>query len=329
VSIRGHDAEGQIPTIYAWSLGVQQQLPGNTALDVAYVGNMGRHLMYGRDLNQLPLGTTVNNPNLLPSVNGTQNAIRPYLGYTNVNWVEFGAVSNYNALQTRISRRFSTNLTANLNYTWSKALGDSDNDTANIGYTYDRQREYGPLGFDRTHVLTLDWVYDLPRLTDANAFAKHVLGGWQVAGIYRYWTGTPFTITSNGNPGTLGGGVRADYVGGEIYTRTRDEWFNPLAFARPAEGTLGNTGKNFLRGPATNQWDISVYKNTRITERVTVQLRAESFNTFNHTQFASFNTGISAPNPATQVTQATRGQAGVVTDTRDPRNIQLALKLLF
>jgi hypothetical protein len=329
VGIRGHDAEGQIPTIYAWSLGVQRELPGNMSLDVAYVGNMARYLMFQRDLNQLPLGTTVNQPNLLPSVNGTQNAIRPFLGYTNLTWIEFGAVSNYNALQTRLTRRFSTNLTANVNYTWSKALGESDNDTTTIGYSYDRRREYGPLGFDRKHALTLDWVYDLPRFNNAHPVSRYVLGGWQFAGIYRYWTGTPFTITSNGNPGTLGGGVRADYMGGEIYTKTRDEWFNPLAFARPAEGTLGNLGKNTVRGPATNQWDLSLYKNTKITERVTVQFRAETFNTFNHTQFAAFNTGISAPNPSTPVTQATRGQSGVVTDTRDPRNIQLALKLLF
>jgi hypothetical protein len=330
VGIRGHDSEGQIPTIYAWSFGIQRSLPGNTALDVAYVGNQARHLMFQRDLNQLPLGTTVNQPNLLPSVNGTQNAIRPYLGYTGLTWTEFGAISNYNALQARLSRRFSTNLTANVNYTWSKAMGESDNDTTTIGYSYDRHREYGPLGYDRTHAVTLDWVYDLPRFNNANTFSKLVLGGWQFGGIYRYWTGTPFTITSgNGNPGTLGTGVRPDYIGGNIYTKTAAEWFNPLAFGRPAEGTLGNVGKNTIRGPATNQWDLSLYKNTKITERMTVQFRAETFNTFNHTQFAAFNTTINVPNPSTPVTQATRGQAGVVTDTRDPRNIQLALKLLF
>ena len=75
--------------------------------------------------------------------------------------------------------------------------------------------------------------------------------------------------------------------------------------------------------------DLTLAKNTKITERMTVQFRAETFNTFNHTQFAAFNTTINVPNPSTPVTQATRGQAGVVTDTRDPRNIQLALKLLF
>jgi hypothetical protein len=328
VGIRGHDSAGQIPTIYAWSLTVQRQLPGNTVIDVGYVGNMGRYLMFQRDINQLPLGTT-QQPGLLPSVNGTQNALRPYRGFTGVTWTEFGANSNYNALQTRLSRRFSQNLTANLNYTWSKALGESDNDTTTIGYAFDRAREYALLGFDRRHVFTMDWVYDLPRFTNANALTRHALGGWQLAGIFRYWTGTPFTVGSNGNPGTLGGGVRADYIGGEIYSRTKDEWFNPLAFARPAEGTLGNTGKNIIRGPNINQWDISVYKNARISEHVTLQFRAETFNTFNHTQFATFNTGISVPNPGAQVTQATRGQTGVVTDTRDPRNIQLAIKLLF
>jgi hypothetical protein len=268
---------------------------------------------------------------VLSSVNNTQNALRPYLGYTGITWVEFGANSNYNALQTRLSRRFSQNLTANANWTWSRALGHIDNDTTTIGYYLDRAREYGPLGYDRTHTLTLDWVYDLPRLADANALARYVLGGWQLAGIYRAWSGPPATITSNGNPGTLGGGVRADYNGGEIEPGqpNRFEYFNPLAFSRPAEGSLGNLGKNTLRLPGINQWDISLYKSTKITERVTTQLRVETFNTFNHTQWAAVNTGISVPNPGQPVTGATRGQAGVVTETRDPRSIQLALKILF
>ena len=92
---------------------------------------------------------------------------------------------------------------------------------------------------------------------------------------------------------------------------------------------LGNLGKNALRGPGINQWDMSLYKNTRISERVNTQLRFETFNTFNHTQFAALNTAISVPNPSTPVTQDTRGQVGRVTNTRDPRSIQLALKILF
>jgi hypothetical protein len=248
-----------------------------------------------------------------------------------VTWTEFGANSNYNGLQTRLSRRFSRNLTANANWTWSKSMGEVDNDTTTIGYFLDRRREYGPLGFDRTHTFTLDWVYDLPGLRDSNGFVRSVFGGWQLAGIYRAWSGPPATITSNGNPGTLGGGVWADYNGGDIYPdeQDRNNYFNPLAFSRPAEGSLGNLGKNTLRLPGINQWDISLYKNTKITERVTTQLRVETFNTFNHTQWAAVNTGISVPNPGQPVTDATRGQTGVVTETRDPRSIQLALKILF
>ena len=332
VSIRGHDMEGQIPTIYAWSIGVQRELPGNTSMDVAYVGNAARHLMFQRNINQLPLGTTILNPTVLTSVNGVNDAARPYRGFVDLTWTEFGAISNYHGLQTRLSRRFAANLTANANYTWSKSLGESDNDTTTIGYFLDRRREYGPLGFDRTHTLTLDWVYDLPRLSAAHALTRTLLGGWQLAGIARFWSGTPLNVGSGQvNAGTLGGssGARADYRGGEIYTKTVDEWFNPLVFARPAEGTLGNLGKNALRGPGINQWDVSLYKTTRITERVSTQLRVETFNTFNHTQFAAINTGISAGSPGAAVTAATRGTSGQVTETRDPRSIQLALKLLF
>jgi hypothetical protein len=157
------------------------------------------------------------------------------------------------------------------------------------------------------------------------------LNGWQIAGISRFWSGTPLTISSNGNPGTTGGGVRADFIGGDLYPaqQTRDSWFNPLAFGRPADGTLGGTTKGFLRGPGINQWDISLYKNTRVGERVTIQFRLETFNTFNHVQFDGINTTISVPNAGQPVTEATRGSTGRVTSFRDPRQIQAGLKVYF
>jgi hypothetical protein len=110
---------------------------------------------------------------------------------------------------------------------------------------------------------------------------------------------------------------------------TRERYFNIFAFARPLEGSLGNLGKNTLRGPGVNNWDISVFKNTRINERVNIQLGLETFNTFNHTQWDTLNTSINAPNPGAVLTTATQGQAGTVTGTRDPRNVQLRMKLLF
>ena len=150
-------------------------------------------------------------------------------------------------------------------------------------------------------------------------------------GISRFWSGQPLTITSNGNPGTTGGGVRADYLGGDIYPakQTRLQWFNPLAFGRPADGTLGSTPKGFLRGPGINQWDISLFKNTRVGGRVNVQFRLETFNTFNHVQFNTISTGLSVPNAGQAVTEATRGTLGQVTSYRAPRQIQAGLKLYF
>lgn len=331
VGLSTFDGAGQIPTIYSWSLGVQRELGSRVSVDVAYVGNMGRHLQYRRDLNQLPLGTTLQ-PGVLASVNNTQNALRPFKGFTNVNFTEFGAGSNYNALQARVSRRFARGFTGNFNYTWSKAMSEVDGDGTAIGYFLDRRREYGLAAYDRTHIATVDFVYELPALNRTNGFAKVVLNGWQINGIARFWSGPPATVTAGGNLGTLGGGQRADLVTNEVFPseQSRRNYFNPFAFARPAEGSLGNTSRSIFRLPGINEWDMSLFKNFRVKERINLQFRFETFNTFNHTQWSGVNTGLPGNlNPGQTVTDATRGTFGEVNSTRDPRNIQFGLKLLF
>ncbi|MBY0374811.1 MAG: hypothetical protein K2Q23_12510, partial [Bryobacteraceae bacterium] len=244
---------------------------------------------------------------------------------------EFGATSNYNGLQARVSRRFAKSFTGNFNYTWAKAQGVNEGDTQALAYTFDRRREYGLLNFDRKQIVTIDFIYELPNFAKSNAIAKGLLNGWQVNGITRFWGGTPLTITSNGNPGTLGGGPRADFLGGEAKNPNPSEldYFNVFAFGRPLEGTLGNTGEGILRGPMINQWDVSMIKTTTFAERIRLQFRFETFNTLNHTQWSGINTGLSLPNPNSAVTQATRGTFGLVNSTRDPRTIQLGMKLLF
>jgi hypothetical protein len=330
VGLSTFDPEGQIPTIYSWSIGIQRELGARTSLDASYIGNMGRHLQYRRDLNQLELGTTLQ-PGVLASVNNTQNALRPYKGYIGIPFTEFGAISNYNALQARISRRFARGFTGNFNYTWSKAMSEVDGDGTGIGYFKDRSREYGPAGFDRLHVVTIDYVYEFPQFVKGGSPAKWLVNGWQVSGITRFWSGPPATVTANGNVGTLGGGQRANHLGGDIEPATRDRfnYINVFAFGRPVDGSLGNLGKYVFRRPGINQWDASLFKNTRIKESVNLQFRFETFNTFNHTQWDGVNTGLSLPNPNSVVTEATRGSFGQVSGTRDPRTLQFGMKVLF
>ncbi len=333
VGIRAVDINGKNPTTYSWSFDIQRELWGKTTLDVGYVGNLGRHLIINRDLGQLPLNTTTApGTTILSAVNFTNNAIRPFPGYTGVTYSEFSGTSNYNALQMRASRRFASRLTANVSYVWSKAFDTTDTDGAVLGYYLNRRRDYARAGFDHRHVFNVDYVYELPGLKNQPEVLKKVVNGWQMAGITRIWSGSPMDVSANGDPGTLGGGVRADYLGGQIYQdnyRSTLQYFSPLVFGRPANGTLGTLGRNFLTGPGYTNWDISLYKNTKISEKVTAQLRVETFNTFNHTQYNNPGAGISVPNPSTAVTATTAGTTGRITSTRDSRNMQLGLKILF
>jgi carboxypeptidase family protein len=336
------DSNGKIPTIYSWSFGIQQQLPGQIGLDISYIGNAARHLMYQRDINTLPLGSALNPAD--------PNAIRPYLGYTGITFIEFAANSNYNALQTRLSRRFGSNFTFNANYTFGKAIDEADDDTGpngTLGYAFDRRRERAVAGFDRTHTFSFDYIYNLPKFSSKlknNKLAGAFVDSWTLSGVTRVWSGLPFTVAANGNPGTLGtgnGGVRADYIGGPIYLKDEASrrWINPVAFARPQNGQLGNTGRNFLRGPGVTNFDFSIFKTFKFSERFSLQYRAEFFNIFNHTQWFGFSdgpfgpgpfaTGINLSSPGEVVTTATQGTSGTITSTRDPRNIQMALKFFF
>ena len=155
---------------------------------------------------------------------------------------------------------------------------------------------------------------------------KYVLGGWQISGITRFWSGTPINVymggCSNcyvGNAGNFVGLVRPDRGSGSPYLSQSDHvhWLNPAAFVAPVEGTVGNIGRNAFRGPGINNWDMSLFKNINFTESRYVQLRLETFNTFNHTNWANIGGTLGS---------STFGQ---VTAARDPRIAQLALKLYF
>jgi hypothetical protein len=348
VSLRTPSKGGQIPTTYSWSLGVQHELPWKLGLDVAYVGNQARHLQYIVDLNQFPLGTTTGGATA-PS-NGIWPAVANFRGYTNVNFTDYGANSEYNALQAALTRRFSKKLTLGVDYSYSRNrdLSDTDDNFASVRDRFNSKLDYGPTGWDRPHVFNFNYVYDFPDFRNKGAFMKLVLGGWESSGVIRAWSGTPFSLRCGGNSGTSATGVGSaaplfcDFIGGgPVYapghkdpnTGSLIQWINPFVFAQPKASTIGNTTRNEFRGPGYQNWNVSLFKNFNFSESMRLQLRLETFNVWNHLQFGGSNGGvnrtISTPGFGSPPSTSTVGTAGKLNSARDPRQIQLGAKFYF
>ena len=344
VGINAFDKAGQIPTYYGYTLGVQQQLPQNLIFSLTYVGDTGRHEQYSYNLNTLPVGATSavvpgTSVSLLASVNGVTPAIVPYKGYTSIFYTKYGATSNYNGLQTQLQRRFSKNLVITADYTFSKTidLTDDDNVINEIRDAYNPKIDRAVAGWDRTNVFNVNYVYTAPAFLNRSFLYRTALGGWELSGITRFWSGQPFSVTANGNPGNLSAApVFANYqpqAGQPLYTKTYKQYFNPFLFSSPAPNTLGNTSRDEFREPGINNWNISVYKTFLFNERSRLQLRLDTFNTFNHTQFATVVNSInSQDNNGAGLTAGPNGtvsNSGSVSSTYDPRNLQLAAKFFF
>ena len=344
------DRAGQIPTTYGYNLAVQQAMPYKMVFDIGYVGNASRHQMYDQELEQLPLGYTTSS-NILSTVNNVQAAILPYKGYTSIHYNRFGAGASYNALQMKISRRFSDRFTFNADYTWAKAIDLDDVDyDADVFPDYTQLHKfYAPAGFDRRNVFNFQYVYNLPQFKNHNKLIQLTAGGWEYSGVTQFWGGTPCLagnsptsdscdLTSSGNLGDGGfGHIRPDYLGGKILTSHTHsipagqfpQWFNPAVFASPANGSFGNFHRNSIYGPGVENWNMSLFKNLNFTENIRIQLRFEGYNVFNHTQWANVNTSLSAPTAGTPFSGANAGAAGQITSTRDPRQLQLGGKVYF
>jgi Carboxypeptidase regulatory-like domain/TonB-dependent Receptor Plug Domain len=333
--LNAFDKQGQIPTTYGYSLGVQRELPWQTGLEVAYVGNLGRHLQYQYNLNATPVGSVLN------LAGKTQPFFSNYLGYSNINYTKYDTNSEYNSLQAKLTRRFRRDLLVTADYVYSKASDIEDNDNGNINATngggnaltdpFHPQRDWARAGYDRTHVFNLNYVYTFPEFRSSGTAMRLLAGGWEWGGIWKYWTGPPLDVTINGNPGNFVGVVRPDKGSGSAYVDHSNHlnWLNPAYMIKPADGTVGNVMRNAFNGPGINNWDMSLFKNFNFTESVRLQLRLETYNTFNHTQPAAINTVFNSNAIGQAPTATTVGNSGLVTGYRDPRNIQLGLKLYF
>ena len=298
-------------------------------LDIAYVGNQARHLQYQYDLQQLPVGSTTGG--MTPPPNNTWLAVLPYRGYSNIIYTNYGANSEYNALQIKATRRFSKTLTLGTDYTYShnRDLADGDYLTA-IRDRFHPKLDYGPSGWDFRHVFNLNYVYEFPTFGNKSALLRFMLGGWETSGVIRAWSGSPFSLYCGGTPGTYSSSAPfCDYVGGAVYNKSSTVgWINSSAFVAPAPGTIGNTTRNEFRGPGYQNWNLSLFKNLNFTERMRLQLRLETFNTFNHVQFGGNTTGDPTQSNA-GVNNQPGAYFGKLGGTRDPRQIQLGAKLYF
>jgi len=323
------------PYTQQWSLDVQRQLSKTMMLDVGYYGNNAHHLLGVVDINQVQPGVGVANglnPATYTSSLGELplNQFRPYLGYGAISGIENRFNSNYHSLQTQFTKRWGANSLFVFNYTWSHNLTNNPSDRSNAPQnTYDIAAEYGPSSLDRRHNVTASYVYDLPWFHGQHGFTGHVLGGWEVSGLFYYYTGTPLTVTtSNTDPGGLGllgasaSSARPDMTGNPNVAaqHTVASFFDTSVFT-PTPQTAdrpGNAGRGVVTGPSFQRWDFSLFKNLKLRgDNMYLQFRAETFNLFNHTNFNAVSTNI---------TSATFGQ---VTSANDARIMQLGLKFYF
>jgi hypothetical protein len=354
-NVSGFDPNRQIQTTYNFSFGVQQDLGHGTILDVAYVGALGRHLVERENLNSTPLGTNFR-ASSLDATNGNKvlpsQFLRPYQGYGDITYYLYAGNSHYHSMQTTVRRRYKNNVTYGVVWTWSKAMDYADTETNSASTAVSSLIDpkiwnYGPAGYDHTHILIAYWNYNLPH---ASALVKsRVVAGmfdnWQISGKYKAQSGAPLGVTYAYSPtqditgSTDGATGRPLVIGNPILPKDQrgiEQAFNTAAFA-PAPAAAcqvanppficwGNANKAVFRGPGINDWDMSLFKNVPFFDgRLRAQFRVEAYNLFNHTQFTSVNTSATFNAAGAQ----TNGTFGQYTAAANPRQLQLALRLSF
>jgi hypothetical protein len=306
-------------------------------VDVGYAGSLGRHLSWQRNLENVPLGTRFNPANADPTnprVPLPDVFLLPVQGYSGIGSDEAAGTSNYNSLQVSANRRFARSVEFGASWTWSKAMDYVDGGYGVVNTLAPvRMWNYGLAGFDRTHALKVNGLWDLPKLKWNFMPAKAVLNGWQFSTITTFQSGAPlgigFTqVTATDITGTPSISARVVVTGNPVLPkseRTFSRNFNTSVFRPPTVGTFGNAAKTLVRGPGVNNWDIALVKNFPIRDRLRAQFRSEFYNAFNHTQFSAFNTTARFDASGNQV----NGQFGQFTAARNPRIIEFALKIRF
>ncbi len=336
------------PYVQQWSLSVQRELARNTTLELNYVGNKGTHLLDRTNIGQ-PLPPT--DPAVCaadPTKNDCPVAKRrPYanitssLGFLDSRWDGY---SNYHSFNAKFEHR-TRNSAFLAVYTWAKSLDDKSA-AAGLGATnafaghmddHNARLDYGPSDFDVPHRFVASYVYQLPigrgkRFGGGmNKVADAAVGGWEVTGITTFQKGFPFSMLCNDTDGLLITFTqRCNLSGSPGSPHGLNNWFNTAAFTQSLPGQFGDSGRNILREPGINNWDVGLDKTFAFTERLHFQLRLETFNTFNHADYG-LDPGTPGIGPGTSaVGNSITGPAfGQVTYARPGRIVQLGGKLTF
>jgi hypothetical protein len=336
-SVMAIDRAGQIPSVMNFSLSVQRNVGFGTVLEAAYVGSLGRHLLWRRNLNAIPYGTNFKQSSADPSNPQKPLAsafLRPLIGYENINQIESASSSNYHSLQVSANRRFARGVQFAAAWTWSKAMDFNSSGTGSVTSLLDiHMWNYGLSTNDRTHVLTFNWLWDIPKTRWNSMPARMILHGWRASSITSFISGSPvsvnFSTTSAADiSGSPTDSPRINVISNPVLPkseRTFSRFFRTDAFQLPAIGTFGNASKTVIRGPGINNWDVALFKNLFVGEPARLEFRCEMYNAFNHTQFSSVNISARFDTQGRQV----NAQFGELTAARNPRQVQLALRFYF
>jgi len=336
--------------VQSWNLNIQREIRQGLDMSIGYFGSKGTHLQITRNINQiLPNGARPF------SKVSASSAILPNTTLANITQRESGGNSNYNALWVTANKRFAQGLQFNASYTFSKSI--DYNSRTNQGITvqdsYNVRGDRGLSDFDARHRFVINTIYELPFK------GNRLVAGWQVSTIIQAQSGNPVNILSgsltgaNSNALTGLATLRPDLIGPIDQIGKVNPWFsNTVCDPRTPAGCptgsvlaipiavvngknvfhFGSLGRNVVIGPGFTNVDFSVIKNTKITESLRVQFRAEFFDLFNH---ANFGQPVQ-PGQANAVALPASTTFGVIQSTRFPtgdsgssRQVQLALKLIF
>lgn len=308
---RAVQRDRQEPDGNSWTFSIQRELPASMVAQVAYVGNNGSHQLTRSYVNTIDPAT----------------GRRPLSTFGQIDQKRYDGNVSFHGLQASLQRAFAKGWLFQSQYMWGNAISDNagSGEGGQIQNIACRACDRGPADYDIRHTFTGNSVYQLP-------FARgRWYGGWDLSGVFTARTGSPFSVSVNRSSNAVPSGQtqsqRADYIGGDPYLPNPgpDGWLNRAAFAVPAAGAYGNSGRNRFRAPGLWQADLALAKRFRLSEQMNVDFRAEAFNLFNRAQYGSPVSNISVSTFGQILQTANDGATGTGTS----RQIQFMLRLNF